>query len=100
MVAGQRAQLQCFAEAVSALAREASRLAGERRPGSFEAVVARRAAQQADEAAAQLDRLAQDGVEAGDVMTMAAWALSAAAVAVTSARMDVREVYPPEVATL
>lgn len=83
---GHRVQIQCFAEAVSALAREASRLASERGPGTREAFVARRAAEQADEAAAQLDRLAEEGVEAHMVMTTAAWALSAAAVAVTHAR--------------
>jgi len=86
MDAGDRAQISCFAQAVSALAREAGRLADERGSGSREALVAQRAADQAFEAAALLDASAREGATLDHVMATAAWALTAAAVAVTCAR--------------
>lgn len=75
-----------FAEAAASLAEEASHLALAVRGPGHDAEVAKRAARQAQEAAEVLAKMAQDGATLESAFSTAAWALSAAAVAITQAR--------------
>ena len=79
---------QRFAEAASALAREASILTLSNLGEGHEAAVALRAAQQTRDAAAALERLAARGGTMDEAMEAATWAMTSAAVALTQAKLQ------------
>jgi hypothetical protein len=78
--------LKHFAQAAASLAEEASSLALASRGPGHDSDVAVRAAGQAREAALQLSAMADRGASLEAAFSVAAWALSAASVAVTQAR--------------
>lgn len=75
-----------FGHAASLLAAEAARLASLCGHDPQAVRVARRASEQAQHAAAELDRLASGAGTMGESYRAATWALSAAAVGLTQAR--------------
>lgn len=77
-----------LARAASALAAEASALALAHSGPGHDAQVALRAAQQAKEAADTLEQMAERGESLDRTMMVATWALSAAAVALTQAKLQ------------
>lgn len=77
-----------LARAASTLAREASAIALDRQGPGHAARVAQRAADQALEAAQTLDRMAESGENLDATIQVATWALTAAAVALTQAKIE------------
>lgn len=78
---------QRFAQAASVLAQEPSLLTLLNVGACHDSDVALRSARQAQEAAAELERLATEGATLDETLEAAAWAMSAAAVALTQAKL-------------